>query len=161
MQELRDYDARNSGYADYRYWHKKGITERDTAGDLLKHLGCAEVELLSNPPGEDPPDCVAVLPDGRRIAIEVTELVDPKMRARHARRRKAERSGVAPPEGAAGVLDVADWDASTIKERINERLNAKAFPPPSGRPVRYLHACDSHRRGDDHARAAYASDVSG
>ena len=78
----------------------KAFEELEVARLVLDHLGHSGCTLVSEPGGKDtPPDVAAMLPDGARIGIEVTELVDGEMRARHAKRREAERAlGLDPRE---------------------------------------------------------------
>src|SRR6202035_3340201 len=89
--------ADKAGYA----WGLKGIPGEDkqheeveVASIVLQHLGIeAEIE-----PSEAPDNAVQIK-SGKRLGIEVTELVDGKMRGLYAARRKAERDkGLLPQE---------------------------------------------------------------
>ncbi|MGK7870417.1 hypothetical protein [Falsiroseomonas sp. E2-1-a20] len=74
--------------------------EQEVACLILNHLGNSGYALVSEPGGKGtPPDVAAILPGGVQVGIEVTELVDGAMRAKHAHRREAERAlGLDPQE---------------------------------------------------------------
>jgi hypothetical protein len=60
--------------------------------------------------GNDPPDCEALLFDGRRLGVEVTELVDPEA-------IMAYKNGV--------LTQWAEWDEDKLINSITQRLKAK------------------------------------
>jgi hypothetical protein len=104
----------NRPYAGFFDWPDRAIAELGVA-KLFTEIALCEsglpfTELHSRLAGQDPPDCEACDSNGRRVAIEVTELVDG--RAAAAARR---RSGSA----------WAQWDAAKIQQQLQNRLTDK------------------------------------
>ena len=71
------------GYADFFGWPtNRDLEEQAIAGHLVASLKANGVpffsEIKMRGRGNDPPDLEAIDAEGRRIAIEVTELVDGK-----------------------------------------------------------------------------------
>lgn len=69
------------GYADFFGWAPdRDLEEQSIVGHLAESLEATDVagftEIKRRGRGNDPPDVEAVDGDGRRLAIEVTELVD-------------------------------------------------------------------------------------
>jgi hypothetical protein len=63
------------GANDYWFWRNKPEMERGSAREVLAQAGLYVRQLRSRVPGDDPPDCEAMI-DGVLCGIEVTELVD-------------------------------------------------------------------------------------
>ncbi|WP_233882034.1 hypothetical protein [Paraburkholderia flagellata] len=112
---MRAARAKSRGYADFFGW----ATDRDleewgvvtTLAESLAAKGQLFFDdLAQRGRGNDPPDCEAVDANGRRIAIEVTELVD-------GRAIQAHKRGL--------VYEWADWTQdgfiSSLAERIAEK----------------------------------------
>ncbi|GJG88787.1 hypothetical protein tb265_40560 [Gemmatimonadetes bacterium T265] len=89
-------DARRP-YAGFFSWPDPDVAERGVAADFAAAAAGVEPglpwdELRSRGRGNDPPDCEAVDSTGRRIAIEITEIVDGRpIAAATATRRPQER----------------------------------------------------------------------
>jgi hypothetical protein len=82
----------------------------------LQHLGVdAEIE-----PSEAPDNAVQI-DSGKRVGIEVTELVDGKMRGLHAARRKAERDKGLSPQEAFDVENEAFRIAKNAAQMAREK----------------------------------------
>jgi hypothetical protein len=63
------------GANDYWYWKSKDEMETGVAQAVLSKAGLELRQLRSRGPGQDPPDCEAMI-GGLQCGIEVTELVD-------------------------------------------------------------------------------------
>jgi hypothetical protein len=81
-RRLRMATAATRRYASFFQW-RSGDQETEEIGvveSLMESMAMCSAETLialkSRGTGNDPPDCEAVTPDGRRVGIEVTELVD-------------------------------------------------------------------------------------
>jgi hypothetical protein len=70
--------------------------------------------------GEDPPDCELTSSDGRRLAVEITELVDRK--TVEAVNEYIKRNPTAPRPGGW-----VEWDSAKLIAALEERLAAKHF----------------------------------
>src|SRR5216110_1592661 len=81
---MRAARAQARGYADFHLWAPDRDLEEwgvaNTLRESAAHRGEEELfrELRRRGRGNDPPDCEASDQFGQSIAIEVTELVDPK-----------------------------------------------------------------------------------
>jgi hypothetical protein len=130
------------GYADFWQWPPdKKMAEWHVARTVLKFLtAIGGGEVISLEPAErDPPDCVAVLRDGLRVGIEVTELVDAKMAKGHGARTAAERRGKPPnPEKAVAADEIAWWGAAELREAIVRAVATKDVLANGGPYDRYL-----------------------
>lgn len=133
---------RGRGYADFWQWPpNKRMAEWHIAKTLLRFLtadGHDDVASLESAE-RDPPDCVAILRNGLRVGIEVTELVNTKMVEAHANRMAAERRGKAPnPAKAIDPDRVALWGISELREAIIRAIGTKDVPAHEGPYDQYL-----------------------
>lgn len=123
---MRSALERSRGHADFFQWApNRDVEEWGVANYLRESLIAESAEFFQQPisrgRGSDPPDCEARALDGKRIAIEVTELVDPN-------------SIVAFRHGAP--YDWTDWSSERLKMALAERLSAKdqRYPSLQGGP---------------------------
>jgi hypothetical protein len=114
-QSLREALRRSRGHASFFEWApNRDLEEWGVAThfhESLEHRG----ELLydrvtSRGRGNDSPDCEAVGPDGKPIAIEVTELVDPAAIVAYKHKRQYEWS---------------EWSCEKLRDALTRRLIAK------------------------------------
>jgi hypothetical protein len=68
-------NSRATGSRDYWVWKNKPEGEAGAAKTVLTTAGHHIVDLRAREPGQDPPDCEAII-DGLRCGIEVSELLD-------------------------------------------------------------------------------------
>ena len=111
---IRDAAARDRGYASFFDWPDRDQKEVGVVLSLFETLlakeGLHYSNLRARGQGNDPPDCEAATPDGRRIGIEVTELVDPQgIKSAKAGRR----------------YDWATWDKAKLESYILARISTK------------------------------------
>lgn len=80
VERVQDAVRKQRPYAGFFHWPERAIAEWGIANAFSEAAASEEGfplrELESKEPGEDPPDCEGIDAQGRRIAIEVTELVD-------------------------------------------------------------------------------------
>jgi len=115
-ESMRKARRRNRGYADYFRGQSKGHEERSIAYRLLVHLNKElrlKWEYQHRGHGQDPPDCEAIAEDGRRIGIEVTELVD-----QHSL-EEVVRGGADP---------LTDWGREKLVAHVQRLLDRKDAP---------------------------------
>lgn len=111
--------ARRRQYACYFNTGDGDADESGAAVDLIESLsGDDRIEiqvgsLRSKGKGNDPPDCGAMLTDGRRLGIEVTELIDQKSLAAHCAH-----------EGSKGISPLV-YTKELFINRLQGRMNAK------------------------------------
>lgn len=107
---LRDVIARKRKYAGSWAFPNQEVAELGVARQLIESLGLSDSwRIRSRGQGNDPPDCEAENSEGRRIGIEVTELVD--------------------EEHAGGpAVDWANWDRDEVLATICQRLVRKDSP---------------------------------
>ena len=114
---LRESNRRDRGYASFFEWPDKEQKEVGIALDLFESLSAKEGlecrKLAPRGSGNDPPDCEALDPEGRRLGIEVTELVDGSAIGR----RKA-----------GEAFHTASWDRDKFLRFVDERFTAKDIP---------------------------------
>ena len=109
---------RSRGYADYREWPDRQVKEWGVANSFLEaartrgEAGSPFSRLQARGEGADPPDCEAIDCQGRRIGIEVTELVDSRAVKRFRR----------------DPTFVAEWDAPKLLDYVNRLLTRKDAP---------------------------------
>jgi hypothetical protein len=72
---VRAMQENTRGANDYWFWRDKPQMERGVARDILGRAGVDVQQLRSRGPGDDPPDCEAMI-GGLLCGIEVTELLD-------------------------------------------------------------------------------------
>ena len=110
------------GYASYREWPKQSTEELGAVSALLGTLEAQGIlrgrEIRSRTTGEDPPDCEFIDQSGRRIAVEVTELVDPN----HIQLIKSQRTDLSAQWDR---LTGAQWHASKLVARIADGTPAR------------------------------------
>lgn len=68
-------NSRAKGRSDYWFWKNKPEGEAGAAKAVLNTAGHLIVNLRAREPGQDPPDCEAMI-DGVWCGIEVSELLD-------------------------------------------------------------------------------------
>jgi len=112
---MRAARAKSRGYADFFGWETDrplaewGVT--NTLRESLEANGEAPFTALKvRRSPNDPPDCEAIDANGKRIAIEVTELVD-------GRAIQAHKSG--------RVYDWAEWPRDKFLSALSERIAEK------------------------------------
>jgi hypothetical protein len=114
---IKEAAAKDRGYASFFEWPDKDQKEVGVALTLFESLLAKEAlnykNLRARGLGNDPPDCEAIAPDGQRIGIEVTELVDPK----GIKNAKAGRR-----------YDWATWDQAKLESHLVSRVTAKDHP---------------------------------
>lgn len=139
---MREASEKARGYSDFWQWRSdKVVTETQVTRTLLEFIEASEGESIHSVKAseQDPPDCIAELADGRKIGIEVTELVDEPTAARHAARRGAERRGEQPhPSKAAEPGEVAVWTVARLSEALVKVVAKKDVSALGGPYYRYL-----------------------
>lgn len=108
--------SQKRGYASFFEWPlDRNLAELGVVNYLVASMAADGQNLFDNIQsrgrGNDPPDCEATDSEGRRVAIEVTELVDPK--------------GIANYQ-AGRIGEWAVWSQSSFLAGITDRLAAKA-----------------------------------
>lgn len=103
------------GYSDFFAWPVDRQLEEWAIVDSLKEsLEKANAgffnSLIARGQGNDPPDCEAIMSDGGKLGIEVTELVDPA-------------AIMAYKNGNTGHR--AEWNEQKLIKSISQRLEAK------------------------------------
>lgn len=86
LSHLVEYLRRCRRYAGFFDWPDKAVKERGVVANLLRSLNDNGDNELSNPTifQPDPPDVVCDTCDGRKVAIEVTEVVSAEAACRVA-----------------------------------------------------------------------------
>jgi hypothetical protein len=102
---------RRRKYAGFFDWPNRRVKESAIVQRLSEALEAAGEPCFVGvePQESDPPDCVAIASDNRRIAVEVTELVDQKMAAEGQRRPGRHR----------------DWSSADAISRLQEIIDTK------------------------------------
>jgi len=121
VESMREALRRSRGHASFFEWAADRDLEEwgvaDHFRESLEKLGePAFSQLISRGRGNDPPDCEAVGPNGELIAIEVTELVDPRAIVAY----KAKK-----------FYDWSDWTREQLQAALHLRLKAKAAKRPN------------------------------
>ena len=119
VQFMREVRAKARGYADYWDWRiDRGRTEKQAA-EVLQNFLLRNGEQVSGSLrniSDDPPDIELITKDGRRIGIEVTELVDREaVRRHHNFKQRGEETG----------YDWADWTPFTVAREICHLVSLK------------------------------------
>jgi hypothetical protein len=150
---MREARHKSRGYAEYWEWAiDKRQAELHAAGVLANFLSNADrvdgkfgVESVDN----DPPDALLMLANGRRVGIEVTELVDEKAIRKAHRRKRANLSL---------DFDFANWDSGRATKSIHELIERKdkKLAPVSGVYDELLLAVVTDETMIDDATAAQA-----
>jgi len=112
-QLLREAISKKRAYAGFWSWPDREVAELGVAQDLLESLaresGTKPWKVRSRGVGNDPPDCEATDEHGKRIGIEITELVDQQ----HA---------------GGESTNWSEWDELKTQEYVAERLASKDDP---------------------------------
>jgi hypothetical protein len=117
---MREARHKSRGYAEYWEWAiDKRQAELHAARVLSNYLlrdhqrgEKARLEIIEN----DPPDTLLVLANGRRIGIEVTELVDEKAIRKANRKKRA---------GLPFDYDCANWNSNRATQSLLSQIAAK------------------------------------
>jgi hypothetical protein len=104
-------------------WRDKPIGERGAAKQILEAGGVHVVDLISRDPGQDPPDCEAML-DGRLSGVEVTELVHRPTLERSLRAIELRKAGKEPTRREAYF----DWNRDALLSALQALIDAKDQP---------------------------------
>ncbi|MEI6161972.1 MAG: hypothetical protein WCP77_19210 [Roseococcus sp.] len=114
--------------------------EQEVAQLIIKHLGYSITAMKSEPGGAGTiPDIEFIRSNGKRIGIEVTELVDQEQRQRRILRRKEEHrlgltqqeafleemKGKNPTPGHESRLNTVYWDISKTRDEIIKLITKK------------------------------------
>ncbi len=122
---LRRAAAKQRGYAGFFGWPEKDVAEWGVVQSLseaaVSEPGFPLFSLTRRKPGQDPPDCEAVDSSGQRVAIEVTELVEPRAI------EEVKRSGV---PGSVMAL----WERDHFLDRLGELMVTKDRKSLKGAP---------------------------
>jgi hypothetical protein len=130
VELLRESRDRSRGYADFFLWAaNRDLEEWGVVVTLAESLAAGgdpffrDVKSRGRP--NDPPDCEARDSQGRRIAIEVTELVD-SLAIREYKKSLAEHR----------PTDWAEWEREKFVSLVVARLEGKdkRFPQLKGTP---------------------------
>jgi hypothetical protein len=114
----------------YWAWMKdKQVGEHGAAQEILTAAGIAFEGLISRDRGQDPPDCEAVI-DGKRVGIEVTELVDERTLGRSMKAIKEREQGREPEKPEAYVV----WDRAMLLGELQKRIEDKDQGGQKGGP---------------------------
>jgi hypothetical protein len=119
--------AARRGYADGRSWPPdRGLEEYGVAQDFVSAAshepGGPFSDLKLRPRGEDPPDCEVRDAQGKRLALEVTELLDQDAVAAAAA-AKLKRESV----GQASMPTPVEWTCAELVILVQQRLDKKDF----------------------------------
>jgi hypothetical protein len=130
IEKMREVRERTRGYADFFLWASDRDVEEWGVVKFLSESIAADSQLSftdikSRGRSNDPPDCEAITSTGKRIAIEVTELVDGL--AIH-QFKKSEMMGL--------PLEFAAWSKEKFLDQLQNRLFQKdaRFPALKGSP---------------------------
>jgi hypothetical protein len=113
IRRAGDWIHKERPRASFFAWPDRQLSERGIA-EIFSHAVSGEpgfpLSKIRSAP-KDPPDCLAIDAQGRSIALEVTELVDPNANA------------IAKHDRASYV--VARWDGEKFAAHVRARLAAK------------------------------------
>jgi hypothetical protein len=119
VRRLREARRRSRGYAEYWEWvPDRSRAELEAARVLHKFLVTAG-EMVSGSltvVRPDPPDVLLETVNGRRVGIEVTELLDRDAVKRHSDRRK---------RGDPPAFDTAQWTPTKMAKMLSQIVEAK------------------------------------
>jgi len=116
---MREARQKSRGYAEYWEWLIDPSRAELHAACVLRNFLVAAGEKASGPLNlvrPDPPDVMVESLDGRRIGIEVTELVDGDTIKRHRYRKK---------RGEPPAFDFAVWTPGRIAEALFALIGTK------------------------------------
>jgi hypothetical protein len=121
VRRLREARRRSRGYAEYWEWvPDRSRAELDAARVLHKFLVTAG-EMVSGSltvVRPDPPDVLLETVNGRRVGIEVTELLDRDAVKRHSDRKK---------RGDPPAFDTAQWTPTMMAKMLSQIVEAKDY----------------------------------
>lgn len=142
LRVMREAAERSRGYASYWEWTpdrsqaEVGVVQ--VLASFLSHIegvSCATVRPLP----DDPPDVLLELTNGRRLGVEVTELVSPEAAALHRHRKRTGKGDPFawadwPPEAVATALvkavEIKDAKLARRRADFDEVLLAIATDEP-------------------------------
>lgn len=121
---MKDAIKKSRGYASWwEYAPVPRLSEHHAASVLTRFLfGEDTVDALVFP-DQDPPDVVLPLA-GRRIGIEVTEIIDPKA-VKTARFLKKNRAGWTPKEAVLAGWPWAEWSDDQLRDSLLKAASTK------------------------------------
>ena len=119
--EVAEAERRRSRpYSGFFFWPDTALAEREVARTFIESAvsepGIPMTHLVHRGQGNDPPDCEAVDSAGRRVGIEITELVEGRFNRRDH----------------VGLW--AEWNRDGFLERVTALLEAKEEKPFKGGP---------------------------
>ncbi len=127
---MREALEHRRGYADFFLWQPdRDLEEWGVVTSLAESLAAEGRLFFSNLTSRgrpnDPPDCKALNPNGERLAIEVTELVDGEAIRQFKKAQKERR-----------LVDHAEWTREKFLTRLQSRVfeKEKCFPKLKGSP---------------------------
>jgi hypothetical protein len=122
---MKDAIKKSRGYASWwEYALVPRLGEHHAASVLTRFLfGEGPVDALMFP-DQDPPDVVLPLASGRRIGIEVTEIIDPKA-VEMARFLKRKRDGWSPKDLVLAGWPWAEWPDDQLSDSLLKATSTK------------------------------------
>ncbi len=152
IAKLRAARDKARGYADFFGWAiDRDLEEWGVVCSLAESLEADNAlffsDLKSRGRPNDPPDCEARTPDGARVAIEVTELVDGKAIEAYK---------------AGRVFDWAEWPKKKFRSVLQERISKKGerFPELKDQPYEGGYVIVVHSDEPELSRIAVAEFLS-
>lgn len=149
IERLKEIAARTRKYASFFEWPEKEGKELGVVEEMISGLNALGLGLhnfkVQRP---DPPDCVCDAPDGRRVAIEVAEIV-----CEEAARLNAQGHNV-----------FRAWRPGELAATINTRLAEKDGKTFHGGPFSEISVClftDEPALNFDSAKRELASTIFG
>ena len=119
VRVMREARAKSRGYADYWEWAIDRPRAELRAAEVLQNFLVISGEQTSGQllnVSRDPPDVLLTTIGGRRIGIEVTELVDSDAVKRHRHRKKRNESI---------EYDWAEWTPTSIATELSRLVDVK------------------------------------
>lgn len=119
VRSMREARAKSRGYADYWEWAIEPRRAEEQAAQVLRNFLTRSGEQASGPLSRvmrDPPDVLLTVADGRRLGIEVTELVNSEAVKRHRHHKE---------HGEAITYDWADWTPASMVEELSKLIVRK------------------------------------
>jgi hypothetical protein len=105
-------------------WRDKPVGERGAAQQILEAAGYKVERLVSREPGQDPPDCEAML-DDKWSGIEVTELVHERTLKQSLKATRRRAAGMVPERPEAHFI----WERDDLLTALGRLLNRKDKKP--------------------------------
>ncbi|MGY2938848.1 hypothetical protein ACVWZ6_008450 [Bradyrhizobium sp. GM6.1] len=114
-------------------WNDKPIGELGAAREIMGRAGLEVRDLVSRG-RDDPPDCEGNI-DGRRVAVEVTELVHEPTLKRSLKALKQRAAGIEPGKPEAYFV----WQQTDLFQALQQRIDQKDQSKLKGGPYeRYI-----------------------